>query len=249
MIDSHAHLIWESYNDDIDLVIERATQAGVTSFIHPCVVLDDLPKMQNLQKRFSQIHIAAGVHPCDAHLWPVDGMNKIESLGGQIVAIGETGLDYYHKDVAVEIQEKSFREQIQIAKKLDLPLIVHCRHAFEDTLKILREEKANKGVMHCYTGDAEYAAKYWELGFYVSFSGCLTYKSAKQLREDAAKIPLKRTLIETDCPFLAPQKFRGQRNEPAFLPEILQQLADVHGMATSEVEEITISNTKKLFGI
>ena len=124
---------------------------------------------------------------------------------------------------------------------------MHCRDAFEDTLQILRQENISAGVMHCYTGNAEYAHKFIELGFYISFSGCLTFKSAHELRESAQNIPLKNTLIETDCPFLAPQKHRGKRNEPSFISEVCQTLADIHQKDFAQIAEITEENTKNLF--
>lgn len=249
MIDSHAHLIWESFNEDREEVIARALDSGVEAFVHSCVHTKDLPQMFDLQKSYSMVHLAAGVHPCDAHEWTDECEKDIKKYKDQIVAVGETGLDYYHKDCPIDVQETYFRKQCQIAKELKLPLIIHCRDAFEDTLKILREENPGGGVMHCYTGDAEYSAKFWELGFYTSFSGCVTFKSAKKLREDAAKIPLERTLIETDCPFLAPQKYRGKRNEPAYVQEVNNILAEVHNVTYQQVDSITTKNAKELFAL
>jgi TatD DNase family protein len=249
MIDSHAHLIWESFEPDIEEVIERAHSAGISAFIHPCVHTRDLLKMEALQKRFPNIFLSAGVHPCDAQEWTDECFDHIEQYKDKLVAIGETGLDFYHKDCAVEIQEEVFRRQCRIAKELNLPLIVHCRDAFEDTLRVLREESVGKGVMHCYTGNAEYSAKFWELGFYTSFSGCVTFKSAGQLRIDAAKIPIERILLETDCPFLAPQKNRGKRNEPSFMLEVCEVIAQVKELSFDKVNEITVANTSKLFGL
>ncbi len=247
MIDSHTHLIWESFDEDREQMMFRATEAGVKAFVHPCVHTDDLPKMFALQENFENVYVSAGVHPCDANRWNEDCKNKIDEVANKIVAIGETGLDFYHKDSTIEQQEVAFRAQCGLAKKYRLPLIVHCRDAFEETLQILRQEDVGKGVMHCYTGDAEYSAKFWELGFYTSFSGCVTFKSASALREAAAKIPLERTLIETDCPFLAPQKYRGKRNEPSFIGEVCETLAQVHGKSFKEIDETTTKNIVELF--
>lgn len=249
MIDSHAHLIWESFRDDLEQVMERAQAVGVEAFIHSCVHTDDLPQMFAVQKKYPNVYVSAGVHPCDAHRWTNKSEEDILENKEKIISIGETGLDYYHKDCPVPVQMEVFRKQCKLAKKLKLPLIVHCRDAFEDTLQILREEDPGKGVMHCYTGTAEYSAKFWDLGFYTSFSGCLTFKSAADLRLEASNIPLERTLIETDCPFLAPQKHRGKRNEPSFLPEVASVLADVHGVSVDAVDEMSTLNTKKLFGV
>lgn len=249
MIDSHAHLIWESFDVDRDSMMSKAEEAGVKAFIHPCVHTRDLPQMQKLQKKYNNVFLSAGVHPCHAHEWTENCENDINNFEVKLFAIGETGLDYYHKDSPTDIQKRVFIKQCQIAKKLNLPLIVHCRDAFEDTLQILRQENIEMGVMHCYTGDAEYAHKFIELGFYISFSGCLTFKSAHKLREDAKKISLKNILIETDCPFLAPQKHRGKRNEPSFITETCQALADIHQKTFKEIAEITEKNTKTLFKI
>jgi TatD DNase family protein len=249
MIDSHAHLIWESFDEDRDAMMNRAEEAGVKAFIHPCVHTADLPKMQAIQAKYPNVFLSAGVHPCDAIKWTDQCDLDIVNFTGKLFAIGETGLDFYHTDSPKDIQEEVFRKQCRLAKKLNLPLIVHCRDAFEDTLRVLREENVGKGVMHCYTGDAEYSAKFWELGFYTSFSGCLTFKSAQPLRDAAQKIPLERTLIETDCPFLAPQKYRGKRNEPSFVKEVCESLATIHEKSFSEIDEITSTNAIKLFSL
>ncbi|MDJ0625630.1 MAG: TatD family hydrolase [Candidatus Caenarcaniphilales bacterium] len=249
MIDSHAHLIWESFDYDRSEVIERALSNKVEAFIHSCVHTKDLEKMFDLQEQYSMVHLSAGVHPCDAHHWSDECESDILKYKDKIIAIGETGLDYFHKDCPLDVQETVFRKHCKLAKELKLPLIIHCRDAFEDTLKILREEDPGGGVMHCYTGDAEYSAKFWELGFYTSFSGCLTFKNSKKLREEARNIPLSRTLIETDCPFLAPQKHRGKRNEPVFVTEVNSMLAEIHSIEDKEVDSITTENTKKLFSL
>jgi len=259
MIDSHVHLIWESFEADQEEVISRAEKAGVEAFIHSCVHTDDLPSMLKVAEKPPNVFIAAGVHPCDGLRWTEQSAKDIVKFKNKIVSVGETGLDYYHNDCPVDHQKSVFRKQCQIAKELKLPLIIHCRdglksetsnaNAFEDTLQILREENPGGGVMHCYTGDAEYSAKFWELGFYTSFSGCLTFKSAHELREEAKKIPLERTLLETDCPFLAPQKQRGKRNEPAFVTEVCEVLTQIHDKSFAYVDEMTTNNTKQLFRI
>jgi TatD DNase family protein len=249
MIDSHAHLIWDSYENDIEEVMQRAQSKGIEAFIHSCVHTEDMPKMVELQKKYPQIHLSAGVHPCDANKWEDKCESEIRKYAKQIVAIGETGLDYYHKDSPVDLQKEVFRKHCKLAKEFELAMIIHCRDAFEDTLQILSEENPGKGVMHCYTGTADFSAKFWELGFYTSFSGCLTYKSAQNLRDEAKKIPLERCLIETDCPFLAPQGQRGKRNEPSFMPETAEVLASVHSVSVADVDRITTANTKKLFSL
>jgi len=249
MIDSHAHLIFQNFDVDRKEMIERAINSGVKAFVHPCVLLSEWPQIKDLKDQYpGKIFLAAGVHPCYTHSWQTEiSSAQIASLSGEIVAIGETGLDFHQKELSFEVQEEAFRSQCRLAKEFDLPLIVHCRDAFAETLEILREENAGKGVMHCYTGDADYSARFWELGFYTSFSGCLTFKNARSLRQAAKNIPLERTLIETDAPFLAPQKNRGKRNEPSFMTEVCEMLAQIHDKSLAEVEQITENNTIKLF--
>jgi len=254
MIDSHAHLIYDSFDEDRLKVIERARDIGVSAFIHPCVHTKDLPQMLALQAElpWANIFVAAGIHPCESLLYEDNCYTEIEkvALNKQIVAIGETGLDYFHKDCPVEVQKKVFRLQCDLAIKFNLPLIIHCRDAFEDTLEILKEKSPPAGgVMHCFTGTAEYSAKFWELGFYTSFAGCVTYKNSKELQKAAQEIPLERILIETDCPFLAPQAHRGKRNEPSFIKDIALFLANLKEISFELLDEKTMENTKKLFRV
>ncbi|MDX1917630.1 MAG: TatD family hydrolase [Candidatus Caenarcaniphilales bacterium] len=281
MIDSHAHLNWDAYDDDRDQVVSRSLEAGIEAFIHPGVHVGDFGGLRNLKSLYPGLHIAVGVHPCHADEWDDKTENYFEGALDQAIAIGETGLDYYHQESSPELQEKVFRKQCQIAKRASLPLIIHCREAgatahssreagatahssreagaivdrlhyrdaFEDTLRILREEEARGGVMHCYTGTAEYAAKFWELGFYIAFGGAITFKNSQILRAEAQKIPLNQIILETDCPFLAPQKYRGKRNEPSFMTEVCSTLADLKEISYEELDELTTTNTKRLFGI
>jgi len=253
MIDSHVHLIWDCFSEDLPEIIQRAKAENINKFVHPCVELKDLEKMKILKKKFPEVFIAAGVHPCHAGSW-----NSTQNEPGtiifqnssEIIAIGETGLDCFDKTFSLVEQERVFREQCKIANQLKLPLIIHCRDAFSQTLQILEEQKILKGgVMHCYTGDSEYSSKFWELGFYTSFSGCLTFKNSQKLRAEAKKIPLERVLIETDAPFLAPQKNRGKRNEPFFMKETAKVLADLHQVDLDYINKITTKNTEKLFSI
>ena len=262
MIDSHAHLIWDSYEDDIKDVIKSALSKGVSKFIHPCVELKEFSQMKalrdSLNAEFGEIiYLAAGVHPCHANTWlksQESFTEELKNLRPEIIAIGETGLDSYHQDVSLDVQVMSFTEHVLLAEELDLPLIVHCRDCFEETLEILSEKnnesnKRKRGVMHCYTGNARYSQAFWELGFFTSFSGCLTFKNASALREEAKRIPLERVLIETDSPFLAPQNNRGKRNEPAFLPEVAEVLAQIHDKTINYIDGITSENTERLFEI
>lgn len=252
MIDSHAHLIWDSFTDDIDDIITNAQKAGITKIVHPCVELKDLDQMQVLRDKYNNIYLSAGVHPCHASTWQGENnisKNIIRDWQDKIVSIGETGLDYYYKDTPAEIQQESFQGQIDMAKELDLPIIVHCRDAFEDTYKMLKNNNITRGVLHCYTGNLEYAQKFIDLGLYISWSGCVTFKNSHDLRNVAQNIPLENTLTETDSPFLAPQGNRGKRNEPKFMIEIIDLLSQLHNKTTQEIDRITTANAEKLFKI
>ena len=168
----------------------------------------------------------------------------------KVIAVGETGLDFYYNYSSKEEQILAFREQIRIAKESSLPLIIHCRDAFKETVKILKEEKADcGGVFHCFTGDLETAKEALRLGFYISWSGILTFKNAGDLKAIAKEIPLSNTLIETDCPYLTPVPYRGQRNEPKYVRFIAEELGKIHNVSIEEIGTITSENTIKLFHI
>lgn len=255
MIDSHCHLIWECFENNIDNVIKKAQQAGVKQFIHPCVELKDLPSMIALQSKYPEIlHIAGGVHPCHADTWTNSPTNPAQDIldnwQDKIIAIGETGLDYVYKStISLDIQEESFRAQCKLSKQLNLPLIIHCRDAFEHTYKILQEEQITNAVMHCYTGNYEWAMKFIDLGLYISYSGILTYKNAKDIQHSAIHIPVERILIETDAPFLAPQSHRGKTCQPEYILETAMKLASLRDMPLASIQEITSNNTIRLFNL
>ena len=262
MIDSHAHLIWSSFAEDLPEVMERAAAENINKFVHPCVELSDFSQMEALRANFPQVFLAAGVHPCHVGSWQFDNQKEnnlsssdfISENSQKIVAIGETGLDALEKPFSLDQQEVVFREQCRLANQLKLPLIVHCREAFERTLQVLRTEKvSNGGVIHCYTSDAKTAEEFWKLGFYVSFSACLTFENQNslKLREEAKKIPLERVLIETDSPFLVPKikRKKNKRNEPAFISETARTLADLLSEELDYIDRITSENAEKLFSI
>ena len=266
LIDTHVHINFDSFDEDRDEMMQRAYDMGISKMLHACCTFEEMPNLIKHAESFDgggkpDLYHGLGVHPTNLDNWNEDSIQKLEkevkkTLGKKLRAIGETGLDYYHEkeDFQIERQKKAFREQINLAKKYKLPIIVHTRDAWEDTLEILESEYENQsekmnGVMHCYTGDLKYAQKFIDLGFFISWSGVLTYKNAPAYRETAKQIPIEKTVIETDCPFLAPQAKRGKRNEPSFVNYVAECLATVYDLPLEEVAKKTTENAKKLFNL
>ena len=252
LIDSHSHLVLEPFDSDRDEVIQQAFSNGITHIVQSCDNLNEIKKNLILTKKHKNIYSSVGIHPHEAKLW--DDVTKVTIIeytrDEKVIAIGETGLDYYYNLSPQETQLHVFREQVKIAKEVSLPLIIHCRDAFKEAIEILKEESPQcGGVMHCYTGDLETAKEAINLGFYISWSGIITFKNSKDLKEIAKQIPLKNTLIETDCPFLTPIPYRGKRNEPKFVRFVAEELAKIHNVTLEEVAKVTSENTKKLFGL
>jgi TatD DNase family protein len=255
LIDTHTHLDDARYNDDREAVITRARDAGVDAFVTIGCDLDTSEAAAQLADQHPFVHASIGVHPHEvkhiSHGWYDEFRQLAKSK--KVVAYGEIGLDYHYNHSSPKEQRDRFREQIQLARELRLPLIIHTREAQEDTIAILKEENASEvgGVFHCFSGDAWLAKEALELGFYLSFSGILTFHNATALREIAKQTPLNRVLIETDCPYLTPVPYRGKRNEPAYVSKVAQQLASIHSPALSleQIGRQTSDNAKRLFKI
>ncbi len=248
LIDTHAHL---EMLEGIPDVIERARDAGLERIVAVSSDLISSKKSLGIANDFSIVYAAVGVHPHEASSFNEEVLSDIEYLGTEqkVVAIGETGLDYHYTHSPRDIQISSFRKHIELAKKLNLPLIIHVRDAHDDVLKIIKEEDAweTMGVIHCFTGDYETAKRYINEGFYISFSGMVTFKNADEIREAARKIPIERMLIETDSPYLAPIPFRGKRNEPSYVKYVAEKIAELRGVSPGKIEEETTTNAKNLF--
>jgi TatD DNase family protein len=249
--DSHTHLDFESFNDDQVACIERARAAGVTRMltIGTGGGLTGAPQAIALAEKYPFIWASAGVHPHDAD-HEID-MVLFERLAQhpKVVAIGETGLDFFRDWAKVPNQHKMFEAQIDLAKRVKKPLIIHSREAGKECLSALQSNGARDvgGVFHCFAEDAEFAKKLWDIGFYVSFPGILTFKKNEAIRDICKAIPLEQILIETDAPFLAPEPYRGKRCEPAFVVETAKCLATIKGLSLGEVAAITTKNTLTLF--
>lgn len=253
LFDTHTHLNAEQFHEDVEDVIVRAQEAGVSEMIVVGFDRKTIEGAISLVERYDFLYAAVGWHPVDAIDMTENDLNWIEELCAhpKVVALGETGLDYHWDKSPKEIQKTVFRQQIQLAKKVNLPLIIHNREATEDVIAILKEEGADEvgGIMHCFSSTLEDAKACIDLNFYISIGGPVTFKNAKQLKEVVAELPLERLLIETDCPYLAPHPFRGKRNEPAYVKYVAEQIALLKGINYQELAQKTSDNAKQLFGI
>lgn len=252
LVDSHCHLDrldYETRHQDIADVVNKAQQQGIEYLLSVCVTLNDYPAMAELVQPFKQIFSSCGVHPLYEEA--LDQALLLQyAQDDKVVAVGETGLDFFYSPETKDKQIDSFRRQIQIAKQVKKPLIVHTRQAREETLTLLREEGAEEvgGVLHCFTESLEMAEAAMELGFYISVSGIVTFKNSKELQAVIKAIPLDRLLVETDSPYLAPVPHRGKENEPAFTRDVAKFVAELKGISIQELEEATTTNFFKLFG-
>ena len=252
LIDTHTHLDDARYNDDRDAMIARAREAGVEAFVTIGCDLATSQAAVALATQHNFVYASIGVHPHEVKHISEGWYDEFRRLvkNKKVVAYGEIGLDYHYNHSSPKEQRERFREQIQLARELNLPIIIHTREAQDDTMTILKEEKASEigGVFHCFSGDAWLAKDALDLGFYLSFSGILTFQNATMLRDIAKHTPLDRVLIETDCPYLTPVPHRGKRNEPAYVAHVAQQLAAIHPeLSLEQIERRTTENAKRLF--
>lgn len=253
LVDSHCHLDRLSYPDNHGSVaeaLEKAKARGVTHCLSVSISLAGFEQMKTLLEPHQNVSLTCGVHPLHAHEQPIEPA-RLRALAEdeRVVAIGETGLDYYYSQETVEVQQASFIEHIAVAKALAKPLIVHTRDAREDTLGLLKTHGAAEvgGVLHCFTESYEMAAEAIEMGFYISASGIISFNSAKKLREVFKKLPLDRILVETDSPYLAPVPYRGEENQPAYTRQVAQCLAELRDQPFEAIAEATTENFFRLF--
>lgn len=252
MIDSHCHLGIDDFKDGIDSYLKRAKEEGVSHLLTVAcdyTQIDDLVRMNE----YDNVYTAFGIHPENASLFDYKKTKKVFKQYPFICAVGETGLDYFYNPETKFLQKEVFVQHIELASELQKPLIIHTRNADEETKDILVSAYNNNllknfGVMHCFCGSYDLAKTALDLGFYISFSGIITFKNATDLREIAKKIPMDRLLIETDAPYLAPVPFRGKKNEPAFVSKTLECLAKIKEEPMDIVEQITTKNFFDLFG-
>lgn len=252
-IDTHVHLNADQYEEDVDEVIARAVDAGVTRMVVVGFDHKTINKAMELAERYSFIYAVVGWHPVDAIDCTEEDLKWIESLAAhpKVVGIGETGLDYYWDKSPKEIQQEVFRKQIRLARKVNLPIVIHNREATADVVRILQEEGAETtgGIMHCFGGSVETAKACIKMNFMISLAGPVTFKNAKDPKKVATEIPLSHLLIETDAPYLAPHPYRGKRNEPSYVTLVAEEIARLKGLSVEEVAAATTKNALKLFRI
>lgn len=250
-IDSHCHINFHELSENISDVLDRMQQNEVQAALCVSVNLRDFPQVLALAEQYPNIYASVGVHP-DYEDVEEPTVGRLIELAQhpKVIAIGETGLDYYRLSGDLEWQRERFRSHIRAAKACGKPLIIHTRSAAEDTLRIMAEEGAGLigGVMHCFTENWQVAQAALDLGFYISFSGIVTFKNALQIKEVAQRVPLERMLIETDAPYLAPVPFRGKLNQPAYVKHVAEEIALLRGITVAEVGEKTSENFARLFG-
>jgi len=251
LFDTHAHMNDPAFDADREEVLLSLAGKGVGAMLNVGCCLDSSKDCIAMAEKYPFVYASVGSHPDSA-----DEVNEevIEAYcrmaqHPKVMAIGEIGLDYYYETIPREVQQKAFRMQMDLAKELGMPVIVHERNAHDDGMRIVKEFKGVTGVFHCYSGSAEMARQLVDMGWYIGFTGVLTFKNARKAVETAERIPLERIVLETDCPFMAPEPHRGKRNDPGFLPYMAQRLADIRGISQEEVERITTENAKRLYRI
>jgi len=249
MIDSHCHL--EMFKEELSDVIRRAYDAGVNTIISIGSDVESMSEAIKIAEQYSMVYASVGIHPHEAKELDDEVLKKIFELSRhpKVIAIGEIGLDYHYEYSPKEVQRKAFAKQLELAKDVGLPVVIHSREAFEDTIKILKEQNVHKGVMHCFSGNISQAKRAIELGFFISISGVVTFKNAKKIKEVSQFVPDDYLMIETDAPYLAPEPMRGRRNEPAFLIYTARALAELRGVTVEDIDRITTVNVNKLFHI
>ena len=255
LIDTHCHLDFESFDEDRDAVVERALTAGVTQIVVPGLDLENCAAILALTEKYDGVFAAVGVHPNSSAEWQDGWVDVLRDLAQhpKVVAIGEIGLDYYWDKSPKAVQHRTLALQLELAAELNLPVIIHNREASADVIQLLSESplvgRANPGVLHSFAADWETAVSALNLGYYLGFTGPVTFKKAEDLREIAQKVPDDRILVETDAPFLTPHPYRGKRNEPAYVAYVAERLAEVRGVSTAVFAQQTTANAQRLFSV
>jgi len=251
LVDSHCHLDFPELHADLAGVLSRMSDNGVGHALTISTTLETFPAVREVAHAHPNVWCSAGVHPDEQRDGREASLEELLAMGSdaRVVAIGETGLDYYRLEGDLEWQRERFRTHIRAARKLRKPLVIHTRSSAEDTLRVMREEGAEEvgGVMHCFTGTMEVAEAAMAMGFHISFSGIVTFKNAKDLKEVAKRLPVERMLVETDSPYLAPVPHRGKSNQPAFVKHVAEEVAALRGVAFDDVARATTENFFRLF--
>lgn len=252
IFDSHAHYDDEAFDDDRELVIGDIHEKGVIGVLNCGASLEGARESVKLSEKHDFIYAAVGVHPSYADVVDSKVIDELEELTKyqKVRAIGEIGLDYYwEENPSRDVQKEAFRAQMKLAEKLNMPVIIHDRDAHADTLEILKEFPNVIGVIHCFSGSVEFARECLKLGYYIGFTGVVTFKNAKKIIEVAKEVPLDRILVETDCPYMAPTPYRGKRNQSSYIIHILEKIAEIKDISIETLNNHTISNVKNLLKI
>jgi len=253
LIDTHAHLTMNEFSADLDRVIERAHVAGVEIIVNASFDMESSIRSVELADKFPDIFASVGIHPHHSDTVSEESIAGLKEIARnkKVVAIGETGLDYFENPIPKDIQRQAFIDHITLAKELNLPIILHGRESGNEMLEIIEKRGGSglRGVFHCFSEDESYAQRALDLGFNISFTGIITFKNANKMREVVKYVPLEKILIETDCPYLSPQAFRGKRNEPSYVKIVAEKIAEIKNIAIEDVASTTTENAKKLFKI
>lgn len=249
LFDTHAHMDDRAFDEDREALLTQLPEQGIGLLMNPGCSLASSRNAVALAERYNYIYAAVGSHPDAADEVTGEVLAEYRALckHEKVLAIGEIGLDYHYEDIPRARQQAAFRAQMALAAELDLPVIVHEREAHEDGMGIVEEFPTVKGVFHCYSGSAEMAKWLVSRGWYIGFTGVLTFKNARKAVETAASIPLERIVLETDCPYMSPEPFRGKRNDPGRLYRMAEKLAEIRGLSVEEIHAITMENGKKLY--
>lgn len=252
LFDTHAHMDDRAFDADREQLLSSLPQQGIGLLMNPGCSLESSRNASALSQKYGYIYAAVGSHPDAADEVNEEVLEEYRTLcklNSKIKAIGEIGLDYHYEDIPREVQQKAFRMQMELARELNLPVIVHEREAHEDGMKIVEEFPEVTGVFHCYSGSAEMAKQLVKRGWYIGFTGVLTFKNARKAVEVASSIPMDRIVLETDCPYMSPEPFRGKRNDPGRLYRMAEKLAEIRGLSLEEIHRITLENGKRLYRI
>lgn len=252
IFDSHAHYDDESFNEDRENVIKELMENGVVGILNCGASAQGMRDSVKLAEKYDIFYAAVGIHPENAYEFTEEVMDEIKEFANKdkVRAIGEIGLDYYwEENPPKDVQKEVFRKQMNLAKELNLPVVIHDRDAHKDTLDIMKEFPEVKGVVHCFSGSVEFARECLKLGYYIGFTGVVTFKNAKKILEVAKEVPLNKMLVETDCPYMAPVPYRGKRNRSDYIEHIIEKIAEVKEVTVNDVIDATIKNVKDMLEI
>ncbi len=255
IFDTHVHYDDEAFDPDRDELLSSFPENGIGGFVNVCAEYDSIPGILSIVNKYKNGYAAIGIHPSDVEGLDDEKLGSMENLikkDPKVVAVGEIGLDYHYEDPPREVQKKWFEAQLDMALRLGKPVVIHSRDAAEDTRFTLDRYKIGStvgGVVHCFSYSAALALHYVRTGFYIGIGGVLTFKNGKKLKEVVNVIPLENIVLETDCPYLAPEPYRGGRNSSLYLPSVVRTIADIKGISEEEVERVTYENALKLYSI